>query len=286
METGPQLQRGVDVSELPWQRLARASGIVDRVLLRYQELVEGGSLKFVIEVLDDHLSAEIRLHLSEADVLNDLSFQLSEAVHHIRAAMDSMAWELSHVGGAPRTPWKVFYPTAVTEQEWESAKTRLDGTDDVLLDRLRAHQPFTRAGSEFGWPTAVVAFVSNADKHRGLLTLGSGVKSIAAAAGGSQGHDDAIGVDVAYDVLTTFPLEDGAYVGRLDWVHQHLTEIITSTVEIEIHFGMRVSPPRHPEYSVSIEELQMAISYLGNEFDYLLTGTWPEGARPVAPPRR
>ena len=199
--------------------------------------------------------------------------------------MDSMAWELSHYGGAPRTPWQVFFPTAMNEQDWERARTKLSGTDEILLERLRAHQPYTRPGLELGWPTAVLAFVSNADKHRGLITLGSGVSNIAAAvADGAEGHDGATGIDVSYDVQTAFPFQDGAYVGRLTWGDQSLTEIIASTVEIEVNFGMRVSPPRLAEYNVSVKELPMAIEYLGHEFHYLLTGSWPAEAKPVTPP--
>lgn len=274
------LKRGTDVTDLPWRRLERAAVIVEAVLQKLDAYQRAGGLGFRVVVGGSKKDAEIRLIMAPGLDVDELSLDLSEVVHHIRSAMDSMAWQLAHsAGGSPANPTKVYFPAAKTPDAWENAKSNLAGVHPELLERIREHQPYTRAAKADGWPTAVVSALSNSDKHRGLLAVQPAVLGI------SEGEPtnpraDAILTEARFEIRHDFALEDDATISTLEW-DEELTEVDLSSITLDLAVGLLVIPRNGASYVIPINELPMAIEYLGNEFEYLLDGNWPANARPV-----
>lgn len=101
---------------------------------------------------------------------------VGEFVHHLRAALDEMVWQLVLLrGGTPTTgPRGNGFPILDEESKWEARQTRdkLKGlsTDDLaIVESVQPYQRF-KGASEVMWfhELSRLESVNNADKHRFL----------------------------------------------------------------------------------------------------------------------
>lgn len=96
----------------------------------------------------------------------EISLLVSEIIHHLRAALDYVAYNLVWLDlGTPRE--RTQFPIAETEPQWRDAqKRRLRGLSTQHVEVILEYQPFRGCR----W-TRELRELSNADKHRFLVDI-------------------------------------------------------------------------------------------------------------------
>lgn len=114
-----------------------------------------------------HLDSILRVNATPP--LEEMSLLLGDAVHNMRSALDALAWELCHLDGQkPANPNKVYFPAVVAESKWREAAENLKSMPPEFLERIRRKQPYL-ADPPAKALLAVLAQMSNQDKHRGMI---------------------------------------------------------------------------------------------------------------------
>lgn len=102
--------------------------------------------------------------------LEEWALYFADAIHNLRAALDSLAWELAVMNGAaPANPRRVRFPVTRTEADWQSAVKDLDTVGENFLSRIKRVQPFSEKGPLEHHVFIMLTKLDNADKHRRTL---------------------------------------------------------------------------------------------------------------------
>lgn len=102
--------------------------------------------------------------------LAEWALYFADAVHNLRVALDSLAWELSVANGVlPANPRRVSFPVTRTDAQWRAAAKDLDTVDATFLARIKSVQAFPAKGPVDDHYLAMLTELDNADKHRRTL---------------------------------------------------------------------------------------------------------------------
>lgn len=179
---------GVEISgwcEMKWVRgLSHLSDLQDRVL----QWDAGGHTwaELTVDHTGRHLESILRVDATPP--LTERSLLLGDAVHNMRSALDALAWELCHLGGnKPANPNQVYFPAAFTESKWREAAENLKSMPPEFLERIRRKQPYL-ADPPANAQLAVLAEMSNRDKHRGMISASASASTFEAEF--EINHDD------------------------------------------------------------------------------------------------
>lgn len=152
--------------EMKWVRgLAHLNDLQDRMLLW-----DAAGHVWADLTLDDtrkHVGSVLRV--DALPPLSEMSLLLGDAVHNMRSSLDGLAWELCHLEGkSPAHPKQIYFPAAMNEAEWRKAAANLASMPPSYLERIRQAQPYL-ATPPTSALVAVLAGMSNRDKHRGMI---------------------------------------------------------------------------------------------------------------------
>jgi hypothetical protein len=131
------------------------------------------------------------------------SVMVGDIVHNLRSALDYLIHELvkvetgSHPPPAPKG--KTQFPICLSPEHFDKASTAmLEGVGDEARALIRSHQPFaTGHGAES--PLAILATLSNLDKHRSIQLTAASLKDPQASAIAPEVRIYAFGPCFVYD---------------------------------------------------------------------------------------
>jgi hypothetical protein len=168
-----------------------------------------------------------------------VSVIFGEFVHNLRSALDNLV-----VASVPRSRQKSASFPVLFEDIWatdadggfivkdderrKSFETATKGLDPLFIDAIKVLQPYQHRPEE--WDTHVLGILSrleNADKHRRLIALGSGLRDATAritVKGNSKTYTLAKGIRQTVD--------DGAIVAQFDYIGRG--PLNESEVEVEV----------------------------------------------------
>lgn len=179
---------GVEISEwceMKWARgLSHLSDLQDQIL----QWDAGGHTwaELTVDHTGRHLASILRVDATPP--LAEMSLLLGDAVHNMRSALDALAWELCHLGGnKPTNPNQVYFPAALTESKWREAGAHLKSMPPAFIERIRRNQPYL-ANPPANALLAVLAEMSNRDKHRGMISASASASTFEAEF--EINHDD------------------------------------------------------------------------------------------------
>lgn len=133
----------------------------------------------VLAVKADSRRVEFQLQVTDRPPVEHWSLMLGDAVHNLRSALDTCAWEMATVDPAivPAMPTKIYFPTAKDESDW--SKRWVPSFSDIqaiYLDRMRKLQGFENLLAPEN-PLLDLQALDIADKHRGLLRADVGFET-------------------------------------------------------------------------------------------------------------
>jgi len=116
----------------------------------------------------DEFTYEFRLSIGGQPPIEEWSLILGDALHNLRSALDTLAWELANLERAPKHPTKIYYPLATDEDDWSARWAPvLESVPDVYLERMKNTQSFS--GGTAKQALRDLHQLDIADKHMGLL---------------------------------------------------------------------------------------------------------------------
>lgn len=119
-------------------------------------------------VAEDRLSYIIEINPTSTLPLPEWSLQASSVVHHLRGALDNVAWRLATLVGSPKRPWDIYFPIVDDETKWPRVKeVQLANVPDWAIEIIKSIQPFSTNDLHL----AALGDLSNHDKHRELVHL-------------------------------------------------------------------------------------------------------------------
>jgi len=124
------------------------------------------------EISKDRQSYEIVMNFSEQPNLEGWGRTFSDAIHNLRSVLNNMVAEIAHAEGVPNEQIKsVQFPVALTAKQWRSEVKRIQLLPKAVQSAIEKVQPFKEMSqSPEEHPLAVLAALSNQDKHRLELT--------------------------------------------------------------------------------------------------------------------
>ncbi len=118
---------------------------------------------------------------------------LSETIHHLRAALDNLAWQtVSHYSDfknlSELQQKQIYFPICENQEKFsEGVKKKLPGIPKKFLEVFLQVQPFMGAGVIGYHPLTILRELSDKDKHRTLHVIATGAKVLSL---GAQVEDD------------------------------------------------------------------------------------------------
>lgn len=201
--------------------------------------------------------------------LEEWALYFADAVHNLRASLDSLAWELSVAQGTvPANPRRVYFPVAQTEADWKSAVAGLDTVDEEFLARIKRVQPFFEEGPAEDHLLSILTRLDNAEKHR--RTLVSRFDLFELEFGGTWKFEEAEAQGEAGFLVHT--LEDpkpGEVVAEFHWGAP-----ITQTSDEPGSAPMAVTPmvTLDDRYFPALEFLPQAAEWVRHTIDFVRRG--------------
>lgn len=196
---------------MKWVRgLAHLNDLQDRMLL----WDSAGHVWADLTLDDTRKHVESVLRVDVPPPLSEMSLLLGDAVHNMRSALDGLAWELCNLEGkSPAHPRQVYFPAAMNEAEWKSAARNLASMPATYLERIRQVQPFLAAPPQTAL-LAVLAAMSNQDKHRGMIAATATANTFAIELSIEQDDLGQATPEGAIDGFDVKPLSDDARLLR------------------------------------------------------------------------
>lgn len=163
------LRVGIDVSWYPYMRVERARSLLLSLVAETRGWSRSGAAIGWLRETSDPTRLELYLEVRREPPLDDWSMRVGEAVHHLRASLDGLAWDIAHLNdSAPRNPKVVDFPACSQDEAWSRVTAKngwLASVAGDIVERIRKVQPMTD-------PNGFVAQAHRldiVDKHRGLL---------------------------------------------------------------------------------------------------------------------
>src|SRR5665647_282058 len=161
---------GHEISFWPELKFARAQQHMSDLSSRMLVWGKSTTARTRKVISDDQHEVDVIVEMPASPPLTEFALCVGDAVHNLRAALDSVVWELAHLEGkTPRKPKRVAFPICLEESGWQSAEREfLETVHPVALARIRSVQPFLY---EDGSRSALVALhaADIRDKHRTQL---------------------------------------------------------------------------------------------------------------------
>jgi hypothetical protein len=161
---------------------------------------------------------EVRVSIARAPNFVELALLFGDFLHNLRSALDAFVWNLATLDGAePSHPHRVQFPIYDRKSSWPAAASNLSTVPIEVLEFIESTQPFTQEPSESRrHQLALLATLSNGDKHRGLFVSRLAGFAVTAETEGLIARfddDDDPDGPVAFEAKEASELVDGALVG-------------------------------------------------------------------------
>lgn len=157
--------RAQQAAEAVRYRLRRVDDLGGRLAASIQEW--GSEATPRVAVHEDRRGWDVHVDHPTDQTTDEWTYLYSEAIHHLRSALDNMVWALSEpsnlTAGQQR---KIAFPILAAEAQWpNAAKGSVRSVPQNFVDRIFEAQPF-HAQRPSTSPLAGLQDVNNADKHR------------------------------------------------------------------------------------------------------------------------
>ncbi len=139
----------------------------------------------------------------------ETSLLVSEAIHHLRTALDHIAWQISTP--TPGNERDVYFPVCTSEEEFQRRQPkRLPGATAEALNLIRRFQPFPTNTHPRVHLLLILAALNNWDKHNELLSCTTAI----------QGSNITYKVSGAAEIIRTVDytgvVEPGVVLARIE----------------------------------------------------------------------
>lgn len=167
------LRPGINTSPWPYMKYVRAIGLWNELTNRMELEATASSNHVVSEISDDGLTVVFKLSMKYPIPVEEWALIFGDLIHNCRSALDSLAWELTHMDGATpaaKAAKKIYWPMCRTDKEWSA---QLSGPLATIPDRfrndLRKLQPLSRPDPEMAVVLALHEF-DIMDKHKSSVS--------------------------------------------------------------------------------------------------------------------
>ena len=102
--------------------------------------------------------------------INDTAVHISELAHHIRSALDHIAWAVSKptTRGQERS---TYFPICTSKEIFDDRVTRnLPNADQEAIELIESVQPFNQSAVATNDDFYLLGEINNWDKHRGVTS--------------------------------------------------------------------------------------------------------------------
>jgi hypothetical protein len=173
MSSARQLAFGVDLAAWPELKIQRGRDHLRDAISRAEQWSTSGAVRFEVVAEADQHTFDVVFRVGAPQPAEEISLTFGDALHNLRGGMDAFAWELSALDG-PHSSNKrkdVYFPAALTVDAWNDLTPKLSTIPAEILERIRQCQPFHLGDEDAARldPLAVIARLSNSDKHRGVV---------------------------------------------------------------------------------------------------------------------
>jgi len=176
---------GVEISSWIEMKLSRSLHHLQDLQGRLQLWDAAGHTWLDLTLSNDRKTVTSVLRVDALPPLAEYSLILGDAVHNARSALDALAWELSHLNHAkPDDEKAIYFPIATRKGEWDDKgprkgwATKLATIPEPYLTRIREVQPYNQKADPQNSGLAVLAQMSNQDKHRGMISASANANQI------------------------------------------------------------------------------------------------------------
>lgn len=178
-QTGPTVQFGAEISTWPELKYVRGVSHIHDVMDAAAAWDAAGHVRLDLSLSEDRLTITGTMRVDASPPLEELAVKLGDAVHNLRSALDSLTWELCHLGAhpEPRHENRIQFPCVDSKSKWSEQAKYLSSMPPEFLERIRAVQP-AFSGAESAALQALVR-ISNRDKHRGQIQAAASVGALA-----------------------------------------------------------------------------------------------------------
>lgn len=278
------LHVGHELSWQPYMRVERARGLSLALAADIRCWARSGAAIGWLHPTDDPLRLDLVLQVNRVPPMTEWSMRVGEALHHLRAAMDGLAWDIAHMNGAvPADPRRVEFPVCPAPSAWSRACKFGTWLADIPADlraRVEALQPFNQPDGFL----AQAHSMNIADKHRGLLSGRGQVAGFETTAFAlDAGKVDPAEFDLRFETPEVGPvLEDGA---KLAWAQlSHPLGpggiIRSGPIEVEIDFVLRFEEHERTVYDITHNMADEALGVIDFIRTGLDMGEWAKSRRP------
>jgi hypothetical protein len=169
-----------------------------------------------------------------------------EVVHHLRASLDYLVWQLVIENGKkPGTEHQFPICPAPNDFERSCKKGRLRGVAEPARRLIEDRQPYNNTDRDYRKGTLwVLAQLDNTDKHRLLNVLIAGAVAKEIGIGSQMGDLEITGISPPKGLMEA--TEDGSEVVRIDFGKYQPDVTVNATVHIDVAFEEFGPIPRQP----------------------------------------
>jgi hypothetical protein len=191
---------------------------------------------------------------------------IGDVAHNLRSALDHLAWQLAlHHRRGQRPSKSTKFPICTDPGCWidkntKNALTHLHTDHRTIIER---HQPYKRGNKAKAHPLAVLARLSNTDKHQIVVPVVSGIADIPTKVIREHG-----GVVDSLKVNIGVPLEPGAELFRYRVTGIDLRE--SGEVDVQFRFDLYVAFEDRSRVDETLEAIQGYVLGILEEFKPLL----------------
>lgn len=276
-EIPEQFAVGRDVSTWPLMKVAQAGAHAASLRARIGLWISAQPVTVKADLRDDRLGATWTSSVPAAPPTMEWSLCVGDCVHQLRSALDACVWEFATQDGrVPPRPNRVQFPIVVEEEQWAAAaRDQLQTVPDVIVERIRAVQPFNRAPEERQTDgLRILQSLSNQDKHRSNIRAEVAIDELAHHMSMKFADEEASSRNVPPDItLYASDLNDGAVLAELRTVDP--IESLSGAWNFKLHLTMETSAGALPLFQ-SLEGLSTFVTGI-------LAGVYNGWDRPAQP---
>lgn len=142
------LRPGINTSPWPYMKFLRAKGLSQELWTALEINGTASARHVVAEVGEDQRTVTFKLSLDSPLPVNEWSLVFGDIIHNYRSALDSLAWELTHMEGAEpaeNVARQIYFPLCTTQRQWEvKVAGPLCTVPERFIRRLYQLQPLLR----------------------------------------------------------------------------------------------------------------------------------------------
>jgi hypothetical protein len=137
-----------------------------------------------VEISEEKRNCEVFVDITAAPPINQWSLLCGEIVHHLRAALDNVAYSMAIDSGESdeeKLRW-VYFPICATEEEWgRVVKGKISSLAQKYQDAIYETQPFLGLNDGFASKDHILSIIQeldNKDKHRIVPKVGLPIREL------------------------------------------------------------------------------------------------------------